>query len=299
MNNKIKISLKAAVILIAAIVNFFGTTFGGWPSSPAGEKLDMGKFTEEPVWADEFDGSELDLSKWKDHHEPQNTATIRRGSWWHRDMASVSNGFLNIQTAYVEEGISNGSPGYYTYGMDTNGLFEQRYGYFEVRCKLPKGDGHWAAFWLLTDSMRNVDGTGIDGAEIDIFESPYYSQGLIKRDSISSAIHFDGYGEDLKSQGVGSGQYRVCRPYDTFHTYGLEWNEKEYIFYVDGTETARSSFGGASQVPQHLILSVEVDGGNGEPYSTWAGDLKNNKHLPSSFVVDYVRVYQYKNFVEE
>jgi len=45
-----------------------------------------------------------------------------------------------------------------------------------------------------------------------------------------------------------------------------------------------------------MLLSVEVAGENGVPGKMllWGGDLKKNKELPSSFVVDYVRVYQYK-----
>lgn len=52
-------------------------------------------------------------------------------------------------------------------------------------------------------------------------------------------------------------------PYEEFNTYGLEWNEDEYIFYINGVETFRTSFGGVSQNPEYVILSVEMRGENG------------------------------------
>lgn len=142
-------------------------------------------------------------------------------------------------------------------------------------------------------TMENVDGTGKDGAEIDIFESPYYHKKGIRHNCVESNVHFDGYGEDLTSGKVGF--FLAQNPYDEFNTYGLEWNENEYIFYINGKETARTSFGGPSQVPEYMILSVEIGGSNGIPDpKSWAGNMNENDCLPSDFVVDYVRAYQYK-----
>jgi beta-glucanase (GH16 family) len=67
-----------------------------------------------------------------------------------------------------------------------------------------------------------------------------------------------------------------------FHTYGVAWSEKEYVYYYDGKEVWRSKAGGVSQVPQYIILSNEV--------GTWAGDI-NAAKLPDSCLIDYVRVY--------
>lgn len=276
--------------LLMAVINFIGIRLFSWPVTPNGEKLDLSKF--ELVWEDSFDGESLNPGNWRDHASEQNAATVRRGGWWHRDMAQMRDGMLYITTDYKEEGIANGQPGYYTYGMDSKGLFEQQYGYFEIRCKLPEGEGTWAAFWMLSDGMANVDGTGHDGAEIDVFESAYYVRKWPFRNSVSSAVHIDGYGAELKSFSVG--RYRVPEPYTSFNTYGVEWNEDEYIFYINGVESGRGAFDGTPRVAQYLLLSVEFGGENGVPEEGWAGDIRNNQHLPSAFVVDYVRAYQYK-----
>ncbi len=278
--------------LLVALEVFIGWAFG-IPVHAHGSALDRSKFTQEPVWADEFDGTQLDASKWGDHHKWGGETTVRRGGYWNLAMAELKDGCLNIRTEYLEQGLDGGPAGYYTCGIDTNGLFEQAYGFFEVRCKLPAGAGHWAAFWMLNNAMGNVDGSGRDGAEIDIFEAPYYFKGGSYRNAVTSNIHIDGYDEGHKSDSLGRCLV-AGDPYNEFHTYGLEWSEKEYIIYVDGIQFAKSSFGGPSRAPEYLILSVEVGGENGTPGDSWAGDIRNNSFLPTSFLIDYVRVYQYK-----
>ena len=67
-----------------------------------------------------------------------------------------------------------------------------------------------------------------------------------------------------------------------FHTFGLLWQPEEYVFYVDGEETWRTSAGGVSQVPAYIKLTDEV--------GKWAGEIQNAQ-LPDYFYVDYVRVY--------
>jgi hypothetical protein len=41
-------------------------------------------------------------------------------------------------------------------------------------------------------------------------------------------------------------------------------------------------------VPQHMILSIEME------LNGWAGKFDGEKNPPTDFIVDYVRVYQYK-----
>ena len=241
------------------------------------------------TWSDEFDGDALDRTKWNGHYFNFNgPAYQRRAGYWHVNMARVGGGVLRIPSVYYENGFGGGPAGYYSLGMDSRNSFEQRFGYFEVRCILPKGEGLWSAFWLMCQGVANVDGSGRDGTEIDVYESPYWY--TANKNRVSAALHYDGYGDAHRSQGVGI--FPVEAPYDSFHTYALEWNEHEYIFYIDRVEVKRSTFGGVSQVPQWVILSVEHEFGG-----SWAGDIRNNTTNGvemTDFVVDYVRVYQYK-----
>ncbi len=276
------------------VANMFLFVFG-LPKYPTAD-LDMSKFDPVPVFAEEFNGTEINSEIWSGHYTYGNSYSIRKGGYWHKDMASVYDGNLHIKTAYMENGLGGGPAGWYTYAMDTNYKYEQTYGYFECRCIFPKGAGHWSAFWMLTDSMFDTSDKGINGAEIDVFESFDYG---VKNfhNSTKHTIHIDGYDEahQLKNDGpwMISGD-----PYSEYHTYGVEWNEDGYTFYIDGKKTSHTDFGGASRVPEYMILSVEIDGENGVPFKNLTKDVitanEGGMNFTSDFVVDYVRAYQYK-----
>jgi len=286
------------------------------PKTPKGQPLDPSKF--QLTWSDEFGGTELDREKWRlfQNHHP----------YWSLDLARVENGQLHIATRYAEEGMRlhipekyaekvfsqempdgyraypdegyvHCPPGWYSLGLTTDDSFRQKFGYFETRCKLPKGFGLWSAFWMTNEDVFNEDGSGRDGTEIDVFEAPYYWKRLpLLKNEITSNLHYDGYGKAWRHRNVG--RFRVKDPYDAFHTYGLEWNEHEYIFYIDGVETARSSFGGVCQNEVFLHLSVEKETRGLQRWG-WAGDINRNKPEDmTDFVVDYVRAYQYKDLLE-
>lgn len=235
---------------------------------------------------DNFDGNKLDETKWRKHQHFNFYTGARKGGIWSLSQAMIIDNQLHIRTEYKENG-EYGS-GYYTCAIDTSGLFEQKYGYFECRCKLPAAEGLWASFFKVDSGV-----SGKEATEIDVFESPLYKNKKI-RNSIVSNLHYSGYGVGGKSKNLGT--FEVNDPYNSFNTYGLEWNEKEYIFYINGEETCRSSFGGVAQNEEFMILSVEVDGNKGKPSSGWSGNIKNNPDgtLPVDFVVDYVRAYRYK-----
>lgn len=262
----------------------------GIPCYPMGEEVDMDKF--ELTFSDEFEG-ELDRSVWSGHYQYGNKTESRKGSYWNQYLAETKDGNLVIPVVYLEEGMGGEGAGWYTAGVDTdsdspNG-FSQKFGYFECRCILPEGADVWSAFWLMNDGVYEVDGSGQDGTEIDIFESDGYEKFFNR--NVSSNLHFDGYGDE--HQKLGAKRFLIKNnPYEEYNTYGLEWNEDEYIFYINGVETFRTSYGGVSQNPEYLILSVEMRGENGIP-----SERENVPADGAEFIVDYVRVYQYKDMV--
>ena len=270
----------SVLFMLASVLPFFKT-----------KEVDMDKF--ELVWADEFDADSLDATKWRDRFVENGTTYMRKGGYWNTDMVCVKDGNLHISTVYYPDGYKdNGMPGWYSASLTTKKLFEQTYGYFEIRCILPKGNGMWSAFWLSCGGIGNVGNGGTDGAEIDIFESPFYGQSIANM--ISTNVHYDGYGTEHKSTNVCKPILLANNPYEEFNTYALEWNEDEYIFYINGMETGRSSFGGTSKVAEYMILSVEVGGANGIAADSWAGKALASDTQTTDFIVDYVRVYQYK-----
>lgn len=280
--------------IIALFIAISGIIYSSLPFDlqirPYGS-VDMEKF--ELMWSDEFDGDALDKTKWTGCYHSKGETLVRKGGYWNMDLATVKDGNLHISTEYFENGYQdNGKPGWYSAGLYTKEIFDQKYGYFEVRCILPKGSGMWSAFWLGCNGIAEIGNGGTDGAEIDIFESPFYSTALKNR--VSTNIHYDGYGEHLKSQNVTTPLMIANNPYEEYNTYALEWNEDKYIFYVNGFRTGSSAFGGTSQVAEYLLLTVEVGGSDGIAKDGWAGPALEKGAEPTDFIVDYVRVYQYK-----
>ena len=263
----------------------------GFPRVPHEKKLEL-------VWADEFEGDAIDTDKWEGCYCNSTDIYRRRGSYWNTDMATVKDGTLHIRTTYYPEGYNgNGLPGWYTCGLDTNGRFAQTYGYFETRCILPKGCGLWAAFWLVPHSMNSQDygtleNSGEDGAELDVFESAFFDSKTPRR--VTSNIHIDGWGPYHQSANACKPFVLFNDPYEDYNTYGMAWDEDGYTFYINGIKTGHSDFGGASKVPEYLILSVEVGGTNAVPAEDWAGGPLTPDSETTDFVVDYVRVYQFK-----
>ena len=245
------------------------------------------------VWSDEFDGTELDRTKWDFRLHLMQT----RHETWTEDAAALDGKGYLLMKLYEKNG------NYYSSHLQTgrNYLdrpgdqygkskfvwpvadmeppkFVHRYGYYEIRCKLPAQEGWWAAFWLQSPTIGSSLNPVESGVEIDIMEN-------FSRDGvISQNIHWDGYGKDHKH--LGSGPLKANLSDNEFHTYGLYWSTTGYIFYVDGKETWRAS-GPVSNVEQFILVSTECNGyRQGGP----AEILKKAK-LPDYFIVDYVRVF--------
>jgi beta-glucanase (GH16 family) len=230
-------------------------TLDGLPPAPAGKEWRL-------AWQDEFAGSQIDAAKW----EILGDWKRRDGFWVKDDSYLDGQGNLILRTRKDGDRFTSGA-------IRTKGRFEHAFGYYVVRCKLPKQPGHWPAFWLMSDGVGRVGNEGRDGTEIDVVEVPW------RDGTITMNLHWDGYGKEHKSAGH---KVRLPELVDGFHTFGLLWTPEEYAFYADGKETWRSAAGGVSQVPEYLKLTEEI--------GDWAGDVKRAT-LPDEFVVDYVRVY--------
>ncbi len=214
------------------------------------------------VWHDEFDGRELDASKW----EVPPDAPRKDGWWVRRAVRLDGEGHLAIKADRDGDRFISGC-------VRTRGRFEHAFGYYVARIRLQRQPGHWSAFWLMGPGVANVGDAGRDGTEIDIMEKPSLDGRL------NHALHWDGYGDAHRS---AAHQPEVPGVMEGFHTFGLLWTPDEYVFDVDGDETWRTSAGGVCQVPLFIKLSNEI--------GRWAGDIRDAK-LPDEFLVDYVRVY--------
>ena len=273
--------LNFMIALVNAILLIFNT------SSATKNAATIDPDGYELVFSDEFDGDSLDASKWG----PHGGGGVRKGGYWTMDQARVEDGNLIISTQYKEDGAFG--PGWYTAGLDTSRSYKQTYGYFECRCILPKGQGLWSAFWMINSNVGQVSDDATQGAELDIMESPFWHLGGQRSWKITQNIHYSGYDLETKYKNVGI--FKLDNdPYENYNTYGLLWTPDEYVFYVNRHEVARTAYGGVSTQPEYMILSCEVDGGDGSPTFGWSGNIEKNDKATflAEYKVDYVRSYK-------
>ena len=313
--------------LLIAMIALLSVTFAGCGSKTEFEKMLESEYGFELAFEDDFDGDSVDYTKWRVGYTAGagEDGALRRAGYYEdsADTIIVKDGTLTIRTLY-----KNGQygEGWYTSWLETSVAdsvkseapikdrenyegFEATYGYFEIRCIAPPCEGIWSAFWMMPDSPAmgaeedEIPG-GADGIEIDVMESPYYNQ-LLTRDTVLHVLHADGY---VNTKTERSPSNYVRNMYSEFHTYGVLWTEDEYVFYIDGKETWRTSHVvngevlGVSEVPEYLLVTVEVGGynENGIPVpgknpdgsAFWCGDPNaNDKTKSYDFVIDYVRAY--------
>lgn len=226
------------------------------------------------TFEDDFDGSELDSTKWE-HCPEWNRGEIY---WNDEDAFLDGNGNLILTVSYGECPDGSGTDVYRAGGVRTSSKFDQTYGYYEIRCRMFDFEGVMSAFWLMPYQMP-IDGTAGDGAEIDIYESPYYLT-----DRVNYAVHWDGYDEAHQSIGCFP-EPQIDGIYYGYHTYSLKWTDTEYVFYIDGKEFWRVT-DPVAICHEKLYVKVTSHAGG------WPGRIPDIRYLPLMISeTDYVRVY--------
>lgn len=233
------------------------------------------------VWQDEFDGpsgQKPDSTKWTyDLGTDWGNAQLEYDTDRPENVSLDGNGNLVI-TARRE---SFGGQPFTSARIKTQGLFEQTYGRFEARIKLPWGPGIWPAFWLLGSNVQTVGWPQC--GEIDIMESRGQQPNLIH-----ATVHGPGYsaaGGVTKSYGFEKDRFDV-----DFHLFAVEWGKNYLRFYVDDVfyhEIEPGDLNGpwVFDKPFFIILNVAV-GGN------YVGFPTSETPFPQSMIIDYVKVYK-------
>jgi beta-glucanase (GH16 family) len=238
----------------------------------------------ELVFKDDFNGSGLPNSAlWNTELSNRRNNTNGPDGWWLPEtIYQNGEGELVVEVKQIENRNNDDDAYDYASGiLQSKGKFEQTFGRFEIRAKLPQESGWWGAFWLFSNGIENVNNSGEDGTEIDIME------GFGWTDNMQHALHWDGYGTNHKFE-----EHKFEKPgiRDGFHTFALEWSETEYIFFVDGEETWRTSAGGVSKVPAWIVISGEISTESWAISNYWANQIDASK-FPDYYLIDYVKVY--------
>lgn len=234
------------------------------------------------TFSDEFNDTEIDGSKWwvlnsAKSRNPRPGLGITQWFWrpqntWETD----GNLVLRVQK-FNENTMTCGS-------VNSNNRFEKAFGYYETRIKIAQADkGTHTAFWFQGDNMFNVDGTGRDGAEIDVFESAWTG------DYTKSVIHIDGYGAEHQSN---TKRYETPGLHEGFHTFGLLWTPDALKIYYDGElKITYDDPKWIPQVPQYIWLSDGASFG-------FSGDNFTREPIGTltHAYVDYVRVWELDDY---
>ncbi|MDF2927221.1 MAG: bglA 1 [Paenibacillaceae bacterium] len=244
------------------------------------------------VWHDEFDGLELDRSKWR----------CRLHLMQQRHHTFTEEGIILDGNSHLLLSLTEKDGQYYSPHLQTGSNFMDRpgdshekftwpiaqieepafmhkYGYYEIRCKLQTQPGWWSAFWL----QSPVIGSSLDprksGVEVDIMEN------FTRDNVVLHNNHWNGYGKDHQQH--ASGKRHLEDTPDGFHVFGLDWSPDGYTYYIDGKESWHVD-GPVSDIEQFILVSTECEG-----YRKGDGPREDLKSavLPDYFIVDYVRVY--------
>jgi beta-glucanase (GH16 family) len=304
---KIKASLALAVLAIAASIFALASNDAesdGW----------------ELVWSDEFDGPQLDRTKWKPEISCWGGGNQERQCYTDRHAnVGVEGGILRLKARKetftgpdrppeIADKPNPRKTQEFTSGkIRTLGLASWKYGKIEFRAKPPKGQGTWPAVWMMPS--RPVYGGWPRSGEIDILEgvnlgaSCETCEGNVGENRMISALHFGDYAPKNKFLDTRVTLPSKALPSDDFHIWTLEWGEGLMRFYLDGRQywevkavqwDSASSLATSNPVapfdqPFYIMANLAIGGGLSE---------KNNDKgvaanvTPAEFMIDWIRIYQ-------
>jgi beta-glucanase (GH16 family) len=261
--------------------------------SGAGGTEKRAKATWTLVWHDEFNGTAGESpssAKW--------TYDIGTGTppgWGNKELEYYTSSRANSQLdgaghldIIARRGVLNPHLRLYRYTsarLKTLGLFAHEYGRFEIRMKIPAGQGLWPAFWMLGNDSPTVGWPNC--GEIDVMEAIGKDP-----DAVYGSIHGPDCTDGCISNRFDATGLTAGNPLAAaFHTYTVTWSPSSISFYLDGHRYAQN---GLADMPKgswvfnhpfYLLLNLAIGG-------VWAGPPDASTHFPAKLVVDYVRVYR-------
>jgi beta-glucanase (GH16 family) len=158
--------------------------------------------------------------------------------------------------------------------LTTQSHFSQKYGYFEIRSKIPVGTGVWPAFWMLAD----------DGGwppEIDTMEGRGERPGDLVMTThwrIPATGNVASCGFDFSLSGAST----------AFHDYGVLWTPDRIVYFIDRKPTSETKVPVGFNGPMYMIVNLAM----GSKYFGGVGVVDNESPDTVAFEIDRISAYQ-------
>lgn len=241
------------------------------PEYPVPEGMEL-------VWSDEFDYEGApDPEKW--------AYSLGANGWGNGEVQNYTDSRDN---SYVKNGrlfvtALNDGGDWTSARLKTQFIAAWKYGFFEIRAKLPSGRGTWPAIWMMP--VRDTYGAWPRSGEIDIMEHVGHDENVIH-----NSVHTRDFNHKNETQKTAS--KAIQKVSKNFHTYAVEWTPDVIRWYIDGAVSYTYENPGTGigawpfDIPFYLILNVAIGG-------SWGGaEGIDNSVKQASMEIDYVRVYQ-------
>jgi len=189
------------------------------------------------------------------------------------DPFRIDHGVLSIVAERVRPEHAAALHGFdFSSGMlSSRASFVQRYGYFEMRARVPAGRALWPAFWLLPTER-------VWPPEIDVLE--VVGQ---KPDLMVTTVHAS---DAPGGKHRGSG----CRTHlpdatENFHLFGALWTPARITWYIDRRPVAEIATPAGFDRPMYLLLNLAVGG-------SMVGRADIYTPTPARFEIDWVAAWK-------
>jgi len=272
--------LAALALTLASCATVAAAPTGG---SPSGTGILDPASGWNLVWADEFSSNGApDPSRWTAvTWGPYRVNQEKQAYLTRPENVRVENGALVITARKTDEDFWK----YTSARLTSEGKFSFLYGRAEFRAKLPRAVGTWPALWMMPEDIKGYGKGWPDSGEIDVMEHVGSDPG-----DVLATVHTGKYNWPAGTQ--RGTKVAVADVFDTWHTYAVEWSADALDFFIDDQKVFQFTNDRTDwkawpyDKPFHLILNVAVGGNLGGRKGV------DDEALPSSMLVDWVRVYQ-------
>lgn len=259
------------------------------------------------VWADEFNGSDIDASTWYPREFGDGDDVVRYG-FDNKDYVKVKDGALHMYSRHIFDPYDSTLQYACATDIDTGYSMNYRFGYLEMCAKIPFHKGTWAAWWLVNPSEsycvtpEAVINDRNYGIEVDIFEI------FSSLDTVTPNLHkwwrygTPDYDKHIHTQWSGPKSPYVFEETENlsneWHVYGYEWTPTYMAMYVDGKEYQRFdlTYNYDNIDDMHATYTnlqyVIVGPGLMTPLNPSMTSEVDASSLPFEYAIDWMRLYQ-------